>query len=166
MVLALADVTVPARIPIPSGSSYRASALPLHAYVTPTLAAELGRVLERFGTEAGFGPQCPVEILFKPGVVGHHQVGRAADIYAVGGRGLDAWRADWDAAMARGDLDRERERNLGWRLYKAIQTYGLWSQPAGYPPQLFGPWTRDEGPWRNISDSLLFAHRDHIHVAK
>jgi hypothetical protein len=166
MLSALADVALPARVPIPSGSAYHASALPPHAYVTPTLAAELARVLERFATEAGFGPERPVEVHFKPGVVGHHQVGRAADVYAVGGRGLDAWKANWDAATARGDLDRERQRNLGWRLYKAIQTYGRWSQPAGYPLQLFGPWTRDEGPWQHISDPLLFAHRDHIHVAK
>jgi hypothetical protein len=162
----LADAPAAARVPIPSGRAYRATPVPPHAFVTPTLAAELARVLERFAIEAGFTASRPIEILFKPGVVGHHQVGRAADIYAVDSRGLDAWKADWDAAQASGDLGPERQRNLGWRLYKAIQTYGRWSRPKGYPIQLFGPWTRSEGPWQLISDPLLFAHRDHIHVAK
>jgi hypothetical protein len=134
--------------------------------VTPPLAAEIARVLERFASDAGFSVQQPVSVVFKPGVVGHHQVGRAADIYAVGGRGLEAWKTDWDSTEQRDDTEGERRRNLGWRLYKAIQAYGRWSQPAGYPVQLFGPWTRSEGPWTRISDKLLFAHRDHIHVAK
>ena len=60
----------------------------------------------------------------------------------------------------------EEKENLGWRLYKALERYGRWAQPYGYPIQLFGPWTRTEGPWRHISDFLLRAHRDHIHVAK
>jgi hypothetical protein len=145
--------------------------------VTPTLASELERVLERFATEAGFGPERPVALFFKPGVVGHHKVGRAADIYGVGGRGLDEWKRRWDEAIAgaadgkpAGDrtaaIDRARKDNLGWRLYKALQTYGRWSQPYGYPIQLFGPWTRTEGPWKYISEGLLRAHLDHIHVAK
>jgi hypothetical protein len=166
MSCALAEAAAPARVPIPSGRAYRAAPLPPSAFVTPALAAELARVLERFAAEAGYSPDHPVDVVFKPGVVGHHQVGRAADIYAVGSRGLDAWKADWDAAAAGGDLQRERRRNLGWRLYKAVQSYGRWSQPAGYPIQLFGPWTRSEGPWRQISEPLLFAHRDHIHIAK
>ena len=53
-----------------------------------------------------------------------------------------------------------------WRLYKALQLHGRWAQPYGHPIQLWGPWTRMEGPWRFISDFLLRAHRDHIHVAK
>jgi hypothetical protein len=168
MSCALAESPAPplARVPIRSGRAYRVPPLPAHASVTPTLAGELARVLERFAAEAGFTAERPIEIVFKPGVVGHHQVGRAADIYAIGGRGLDAWKAEWDAAAAGGDPARERQRNLGWRLYKAIQTYGRWAKPSGYPIQLFGPWTRSEGPWQRISDALLFAHRDHIHVAK
>jgi hypothetical protein len=108
---------------------------------------------------------------------GHHQVDRAADIYAVGGVGLDAWKGRWDRAfaLARGAptplaarllREREEKRNLGWRLYKALQRYGRWAQPYGYPVQLFGPWTRSEGPSRCISNFLLQAHRDHVHVAK
>lgn len=166
MSCALADAPAPARVPIPSGRAYRVAPLAASAFVTPALAAELARVLERFATEADFTAERPVEILFKPGVVGHHQVGRAADIYAVAGCGLDAWKADWDSAAAAGDFERARRHNLGWRLYKAIQTRGRWSQPKGYPIQLFGPWTRSEGPWHRISDPLLFAHRDHIHIAK
>jgi len=145
--------------------------------VTPELAAELERVLERFACDAGFGTARPVGIFFQPGVVGHHQVGRAADIYGVGGLRLDVWKKRWDMAHAEAcrattpeeraaRLTKEKRCNLGWRLYKAIQCYGRWSQPYGYPIQLFGPWTRSEGPWKFISDRLLYAHRDHIHVAK
>ena len=127
--------------------------------------------------EAGFSEQNPVSVFFKPGVVGHHKVGRAADIYAVGGVGIDGWKQRWDQGLQqaframdpeqrRRNNDVERNRNLGWRPYKALQVYGRWVQPYGYPIQLFGPWTRTEGPWKYISDRLLHAHRDHIHVAK
>ena len=74
MSCALADVPFSARMSIPSGSCYRIAPLPTSAYVTPMLAAELARVLERFAMEAGFSPERPVEILFKPGVVGHHPI--------------------------------------------------------------------------------------------
>jgi hypothetical protein len=140
------------------------------------LAAELARVLERFATEAGFDGARSVAIEFRPGVVGHHKVGRASDIYGVGGIGIGAWMRRWDAVLAElrhlpppladSRLERERGSNLGWRLYKALQHHGQWSQPYGYPIQLFGPWTRSEGPWKPISDRLLRAHGDHIHVAK
>jgi hypothetical protein len=145
--------------------------------VTSELAVELQTVLERFAREAGFDESRPVEVLFRPGVVGHHRVGRAADIYAVGGIGLDRWKRLWNEAIENALRGANREeyraiagrignRNLGWRLYKALQLHGRWSQPDGYPIQLFGPWTRIEGPWKLISDRLLDAHRDHIHVAK
>lgn len=153
-------------VPVPSGQTYRVVSPPEDGLVVPRLAAELARVLERFAREAGFDPARPVSVTFKPGVVGHHKAGRAADLYAVGGRGLDAWKRDWEMAVQRGQLAAECRRNLGWRLYKAIQSYGRWAQPSGYPVQLFGPWTRSEGPWTWISDRLLAAHHDHIHVAK
>jgi len=167
----------PWRVPVPSGQAYRVVSPPRNALVTRALADELQRVLDRFATEAGFSERNPISLLFKPGVVGHHQVGRAADLYAVGGTGLDRWKQRWDAAVQRaaqaahpaeGDAiaSRERQENLGWRLYKALQRYGRWAQPYGYPIQLFGPWTRTEGPWKYISDRLLHAHRDHIHIAK
>ena len=151
---------------------------PAHARVTRELASELEHVLEKFALEAGFDERHPVAIAFRPGIFGHHRVGRAADIYVVGGIGIDEWKARWDRAQrraARGArsartraaiVAAERRRNLGWRLYKAQQIHGRWSQPYGYPIQLFGPWTRDEGPWKYISDGMLRAHRDHIHVAK
>lgn len=144
---------------------------PESGLVTPRLHTELSKVLERFAREAGFNEQNKVGIVFRPGIFGHHKVGRAADIYDVGGVGLDVWKRRWEKACANaaGDsrtLDLERRRNLGWRLYKALQIYGRWSQPYGYPIQLFGPWTRSEGPWKFISDFLLHAHCDHIHVAK
>ena len=161
---------------MPSGRAYRIESPPAGARVTPALAAELGRVLDRFASEAGFTRERPLAIAFRPGIVGHHRVGRAADIYTVHGIGLDRWKHRWDEALecaARATdpedhrllVGRERNTNLGWRLYKALQLHGRWAQPPGYPVQLFGPWTRHEGPWRRISDRLLAAHRDHIHVA-
>jgi hypothetical protein len=145
--------------------------------VTAELAAELDKVLERFARETGFTAARPVTLLFKPGIFGHHKVGRAADIYGVGGLGMEVWKKKWDEATkpsgANGSstkfspiLVREQKTNLGWRLYQALKNYGRWSQPYGYPIQLFGSWTRTEGPWKYISDFLLHAHRDHIHVAK
>jgi hypothetical protein len=164
------------RVPVLSGTAYVVESPPSHALCTRELADELRAVLERFAVDAGFGARNPVALFFRPGIFGHHKVGRAADIYAVGGIGMDVWKQRWDEAMhsearrwqepSGAASARERKRNLGWRLYKALQCYGRWAQPYGYPVQLFGPWTRSEGPWRFISDRLLRAHRDHIHVAK
>lgn len=164
------------RVPVESGRCYRI--VGTSELVRPALACQLQRVLERFAIEAGTSPRRPLAIELRPGVVGHHRVGRAADLYGVDGVGLDVWKRRWDAAQtaagrldasdrdgARALLARERARNLGWRLYRALQCHARWAQPYGYPVQLFGPWTREAGPWRFISDRLLRAHRDHIHVA-
>jgi len=164
-------------VPVPSGRAYRVASPASNAMVTRELARELRRVLERFAIEAGFSDQQRVSVFFKPGVFGHHQLGRAADIYAVGAVGIDQWKRRWDEACRRAaqtadpaarriTMKREPVTNLGWRLYKAIQRYGRWAQPYGYPIQLFGPWTRAEGPWKYISDRMLRAHHDHIHLAK
>lgn len=164
-------------IPVPSGRAYRVASPPSNARVTRELADELSRALERFAVEAGFDDRRRVSIYFRLGIFGHHQLGRAADIYAVGGTGIDEWKRRWDEACRRAVLandaatrqiitKREPVTNLGWRLYKALQLYGRWAQPYGFPIQLFGPWTRSEGPWKHISDRLLRAHLDHIHVAK
>ncbi len=144
--------------------------------MTRALARDLERLFERFAEESGFSASRRVEIYFRPGIFGHHQLGRAADIYAVGGVSISRWKADWDRSRIRAALAGQRGRavllrgepirNLGWRLYKVLQLFGRWAQPYGYPIQLFGPWTRSEGPWKYISDRLLYAHRDHIHVAK
>ena len=32
----------------------------------------------------------------------------------------------------------EKARNLGYKLYIALQTHGGWAQPPGYPVQLLG----------------------------
>jgi hypothetical protein len=173
---ALFSSSIP-RVPVSSGKAYRIESPPANGFVTHELAYELKRVLERFAMDSGFSESNPIGIFFKPGVVGHHKFGRAADIYAVAGVGLDRWKERWDTAI--GNASRspnaeerrritnvERKNNLGWRLYKALQLYGRWAQPYGYPIQLFGPWTRTEGPWKPISARLLYAHRDHIHVAK
>ncbi len=164
-------------MPVRSGRSYRVDSPARNALVTPDLARELERVLEEFGLRTQRGRRKRIGIFFIPGSFGHHKVGRAVDIYGVNGRGLDDWKRRWDRAWQRCSdaidevskralLDRERQENLGWQLYKTLQTCGRWSQPCGYPIQLFGPWTRSEGPWKQISDFLLNAHRDHIHVAK
>jgi hypothetical protein len=164
-------------VAVGSGRSYRVASPPANARATRELASELEHVLEKFALEAGFDERNPVSVYFKPGIFGHHRVGRAADIYGVGGIGIAEWKARWDRAQRlaqragdpreRAAIDAaERKRNLGWRLYKAQQLHGRWAQPYGYPIQLFGPWTRDEGPWKYISDRLLHAHRDHIHAAK
>ena len=165
------------RVPVSSGRAFRIDSPPENGLVTGKLARELQDVFERFAREAAFDEQNRVGIFLRPGIFGHHKVGRAADIYAVGGVGLDVWKRRWDEAHSRAGsvfdgetrhaiLVAERKRNLGWRLYKALQLHGCWSQPYGYPVQLFGPWTRSEGPWKYISDFLLNAHRDHIHAAK
>jgi len=165
------------QVPVRSGSSFQVDSPPGSALVTPELAAELERVLERFAREVNSRRSHKIGVFFRPGIFGHHQVGRAVDIYAVDGIGIDIWKRRWDEAQDRAALaadaeekrcllNNERSRNLGWRIYKALQIYGCWSQPYGYPVQLFGPWTRSEGPWKYISDFLLNAHRDHIHVAK
>jgi hypothetical protein len=166
-----------AHVTVPEGRGYRVDSPASNALVTRELADELRRVLERFAADAGFSDENPVRVLFRPGMFGHHRVGRAADIYAVQNTGLDLWKMRWDAAMARARHSKhvharaaivraEQRRNLGWRLYKSLQCYGRWSKPYGYPIQLFGPWTRSEGPWKCISDRLLRAHADHIHVAR
>jgi hypothetical protein len=165
------------RVPVSSGKAFRIDSPPENGMVTGRLARELQDVFERFARGAGFAERHRVGIFLRPGIFGHHKVGRAADIYAVGGLGLDGWKKRWDEAhrRARSAFDDKTRRailanehrcNLGWRLYKALQLYGCWSQPYGYPIQLFGPWTRSEGPWKYISDFLLNAHRDHIHAAK
>src|SRR5262249_42707962 len=116
-------------------------------------------------------------VSFKRGALGLHRFGRAADIYAVGGKGVGQWAHEWNEAMRKANastnsqerarlIEEERRRNLGYKLYKALQAHGGWAQPPGFPPQLFGPWTRGEGPHKAISDKLLHAHRDHIHIAK
>lgn len=164
------------RVPLRNGERFRFVGARPVGTVCASLAVELRRVLDRFAHDAGFDAACPVRIGLRPGIVGHHQRGRAVDIDAVGPLGIDEWKRRWDAALARAAalgrderracLARARRTNLGWRLYRALQAYGRWAQPYGYPIQLFGPWTRDEGPWRFIGDRLLRAHRDHIHVAK
>ena len=178
MIVVTPDLSRPnLRVTIRSGRNFRVDSPPVNSLVTPGLAHELHRVLDRFGRDVTTDCGERVGVFFKPGIFGHHKVGRAADIYGVGGLGLDIWKQRWDEARQRvacansaferrAIVDKERRNNLGWRLYKTLQTCGRWSQPYGFPIQLFGPWTREEGPWKFISDFLLNAHRDHIHVAK
>jgi len=167
----------PALQPIPSGQTYRVTSPPEHSLVTPPLASALHQVFEEFARKNGFTAEQPLSIAFGRGTLGLHRLGRAADIYAVGAKGIGQWAHDWNSAMRQAAttptpqerarlVAEEQARNLGYKLYKALQAHGGWAQPARYPVQLFGPWTRGEGPHKKISDQLLQAHRDHIHVAK
>jgi hypothetical protein len=157
--------------------------------------------LARFARDNGFNHENPVEVRFsrgfQAGSYGHGE-GRAADIAAVGGKSLLKWKREWDGALALANifnpssqrssiLDAERARNLGYRLYKALQAHGGWRlNPSGWRvyrgvTQLFGPWTATEGPWKAMTIEkpspderrrLLYqrwvfrAHQDHIHVAR
>lgn len=163
--------------PIPNGQFYRVVSPGEEAMVTPHLASELGKALEQFAQSNGFNAEQPLSVSFKRGTLGLHRFGRAADIYDVGGKGVGQWAQEWNEAMRKANappaaqerarlIEEERQRNLGYKLYKALQANGGWAQPPGLPVQLFGPWTRGEGPHKTISDRLLHAHRDHIHVAR
>jgi hypothetical protein len=163
--------------PIPAGQFYRVTSPAEESLVTPSLATELGKALEQFAQSNGFSAEQPLGIAFKRGTLGLHRFGRAADIYAAGGKGIGQWAQEWNEAMRKANAasdpqekarlaEEEKQRNLGYKLYKAMQAHGGWAQPPKYPVQLFGPWTRGEGPHRAISDRLLHAHRDHIHVAR
>ncbi|HJQ68519.1 MAG TPA: hypothetical protein VKA70_06090 [Blastocatellia bacterium] len=161
--------------PISGGQYYRLAEQSDSGAITPELANELGRFLDQFAQANGFTADKPLTLFFHPGTLGLHTSGRAVDIYGVGGRGIAQWAQAWSAAMrkaaAANPQERakiaaeEKARNLGYKLYKALQAHGRWAQPQGYPVQLFGPWTRHEGPHKAISDRLLYLHRDHIHVA-
>jgi hypothetical protein len=164
--------------PIPSGRFHRVlwpSVSPI--LVAPELAEQLTVVLDEFAQASASTADNPMKIVIRAGTMGLHQSGRAADIYEVGGQGIGKWAQEWNAAMRSATAatdpqerariaDQEKTRNIGYKLYKALQTHGGWAQPPGYPVQLFGPWTRVEGPHKQISDRMLKAHRDHIHVAK
>jgi hypothetical protein len=151
-----------------SGGVYSIPSPPTRRLVRPELAEALEAVFERFAREHGFTPEQPLEIHFsrgfKAGSHGHGE-GRAADIAAVGGKGLLTWKQEWDRAMAAAKklseaqqqaeaTAAEQQRNLGYGLYKTLQEHGGWRvDPKGWRPyrgvmQLFGPWTATEGPWK------------------
>lgn len=167
----------PGHRPIGSGRLFRAlwpAATPI--VVVPELADEIGAVLEDFAQATGATADGPLKVVLRRGTMGLHRTGRAIDIYQVGGKGIGRWAQEWNEAIKKASaaqepdrtrlIDEEKARNLGYKLYKALQAKGGWAQPAGYPVQLFGPWTRVEGPHKAISDKLLKLHNDHIHVAK
>lgn len=154
--------------PVRSGGAYSIPSQPIHRVVRPVLAEALETVFERFARERGFAPEKPLEIHFsrgfKAGSHGHGE-GRAADIAAVGGKSLLAWKQEWDQAIAAAEtlsdaqqhaeaIAAEQQRNLGYGLYKALQEYSGWRvNPGGWRPyrgvmQLFGPWTATKGPWK------------------
>jgi hypothetical protein len=156
--------------PIRSGPAYAITSPPKHGLVRPELAEALETVFERFARERGFAPEKPLEIClrrgFTPGSHGHGE-GRAADIAAVGGKSLLAWKQEWDQAVVAAeelpDAQRraeavavEQQCNLGYALYKALKEHDGWRvNQEGWRPyqgvmQLFGPWTATEGPWKTL----------------
>jgi hypothetical protein len=164
--------------PIRSGHAYSITSPPTHGLVRPELTEALETVFERFARERGFAPEKPLEIRlergFKAGSPGHGE-GRAADIAAVGGKTLLAWKQEWDQAIAAADklsdaqqraeaIAAEQKRNLGYALYKVVQEHGGWRvNQQGWRPyrgimQLFGPWTATEGPWKamQIKDPNIY----------
>jgi hypothetical protein len=139
---------------------------PVHeSLVTPQLVSELSKALDQFAQANGFSAEQPLSVSFKRGTLGLHRFGRAADIYAVAGKGIGQWAHEWNQTMRKARAapnpqeqarlaGEEKKRNLGYKLYQALQAYGGWAQPEGYPVQLFGPWTRGEGPHKKISDKF------------
>jgi hypothetical protein len=167
----------PALQPIPNGQAYRVTSPPEDSLATASLASALQQVFEKFALANGFSAERPLRVSFRRGTLGLHRAGRAVDIYAIGEKDLSQWATEWNSAMRQAAaaptpqertrlVAEEQTRNLGYKLYKALQAHGGWAQPSSYPVQLFGPWTRGEGPHKAISDQLLSLHRDHIHVAK
>jgi hypothetical protein len=187
--------------PVPSGQAYIITSTPAHGSVTPGLAEALKTVFEQFAREQGFTFEKSLAISLSRGYKANshgHKEGRAADIDAVGGKSLLQWKQEWDRAMSSAQkLDDskqqaqaiavERQRNLGYGLYKALHAFGGWRvNPRGWRVyrnvmQLFGPWTATEGPWKamqvksptpedrqRLADQqwVFRAHQDHIHVAK
>jgi hypothetical protein len=168
----------PGRRPIRSGRFHRVLwPLGFPVVVLPELADQLSTVLDELAQANAATQQAPLRIVLRPGTLGLHRSGRAVDIYGVGGKSIGQWAQEWNAAMQKAAaakdpqdrsriIEEEKAKNLGHKLYKALQAREGWAQPQGYPVQLFGPWTRAEGPHKAISDRLLHLHRDHIHVAK
>jgi hypothetical protein len=187
--------------PVPSGQAYRITSTPAHRLVTAVLAEALKTVFEQFAREQGFSAEKPLMISLSRGFKANshgHKEGRAADIDAVGGKNLLQWKQEWDRAMSSAQkvenpeqraptIAAEQRRNLGYRLYKALQAHGGWRiNPGGWRVyqnvmQLFGPWTATDGPWeamqienptpqerQRLADQqwVFRAHQDHIHVAK
>jgi hypothetical protein len=181
-----------------SGRTYKVTTPAARALVAPELAAVLETVLERFAHRAGFTPGQPLQVGFTRGYEAGshgHREGRAADIVSVAGQSVLQWKRQWDDAVAtacglpsaaRATASAvERMRNVGYRLYKALQAHDGWRvDEHGWRPyrgmiQLFGPWTSTEGPWKAIKPTdaesaqrvadqawVFRAHQDHIHVAR
>ena len=154
--------------PVRSGPAYSITSPPRHGLVRPEVAEALETVFERFARERGFAPEKSLPIClargFRAGSHGHGE-GRAADMAAVGGKSLLAWKQEWDQAITAADklsdaqqraeaIAAAQKRNLGYGLYKAVQEHGGWRvNQQGWRPyrgvmQLFGPWTATVGPWK------------------
>jgi hypothetical protein len=172
---------------VPSGQAYIVTSPPAHGLVTATLAKALKSVFEQFASDHGFSREKPLEIYLSQG----YKEGRAVDIAAVGGKSLLQWKQMWDRDLDSAQklidpqqkaeaIDAEPRRNLGYGLYKALQTYGGWRVYRNVT-QLFGPWIASEGPWKAMKienptaeehqrvaeqQRVFQAYRNHIHVAK
>jgi hypothetical protein len=162
------------------GQTYRVISPAARGLVRPALAEALETVFERFAREHGFTPEKPLEISlsrgFKAGSHGHGE-GRAADIATVDGKELLAWKQAWDRTITASEKPSDRQqqagviaarpaRNLGYRLYKALQEHGGWRvNQEGWRPyrgvmQLFGPWTATDGPGRRYRSRTRISMSD------
>jgi hypothetical protein len=187
--------------PVRSGQAYHLASSSKQGLVRPDLAKALETIFEQFAVDHGFSLEKPLEISlsrgYKANSHGHYE-GRAADIAAVGSKSLLEWKQDWAEAIVTAKkqpdpkqraeaIAIEKQRNLGYSLYKALQAYGGWRvNPGGWRiyrgvMQLFGPWTAIEGPWKALRNEnptpeqrqrlrdqqwVFKAHQDHIHVAR
>jgi hypothetical protein len=156
--------------PLPSGQAYVITSPAALGLVNSMLAEALKTVFEQFAIDHGFTTEKPLKIHLSRGYKANshgHKEGRAADIAAVGGKGILQWKHEWDRTLAIAEkltdpeqraeaIVAKQQRNLGYGLYKALQAHGGWRvNPGGWRVyhnvmQLFGPWTATEGPWKAI----------------
>jgi hypothetical protein len=156
--------------PVLSGDAFRIVSPRTNGLVRPELAEAVEAVFATLAKQRGFTAEKPLEIQlsrgFKAGSPGHGE-GRALDIAAIGGVGIQTWKEHWDRAKEAAErlsdpqqraaaISAEESRNLGYVLYRALQARGGWRvDQDGWRPyrgamQLFGPWTATEGPWKTM----------------
>ena len=91
----------------------------------PTARKQLSQILERFAQANGFSAERPLDVAFGRGTLGLHRFSRAADIYAIGGKGLGQWAQEWNAAMRQATgapNPQERARLVGRRKHATWAT--------------------------------------------
>jgi hypothetical protein len=126
--------------------------------VRSELAGALETIFERFARERGFTAEKPLEIQLSRGIKAGshgHGEGRAADIAAVAGKGLLAWKQEWDRAMATAEKLSDPQQRV-----EDIAAEGPWKQMQIENPTAYQRERLADQQW------VFQAHQDHIHVAK